>query len=34
MAGKTSRVKWNQHAIEDDIKYRGPLSYRHFKIIG
>ena len=34
MAERKPRVKWNQHAIDDDIKYRGPLSYRHFKIIG
>ena len=34
MAGKTPKVKWNQHAIDDDIGYRGPFSYRHFKIIG
>lgn len=34
MAQKKPKVKWNQYAIEDDIKYRGPLNYRHFKIIG
>lgn len=34
MAEEASKVKWNQHAIDDDISYLGPLSYRHFKIIG
>lgn len=28
------KLKWNEHPTEDDIKYRGKLSYRHFKIIG
>ena len=31
---EAKRLKWNEHPIEDDIKYRGKLSYRHFKIIG
>ena len=34
MAEKASKLKWNQHAASDDISYLGPLSYRHFKIIG
>ena len=34
MAADAAKVKWNQHAIDDDIDYLGPLSYRHFKIIG
>ena len=34
MTEKAAKVKWNQHTLEDDIEYRGPLSYRHFKIIG
>lgn len=34
MAEKKPKVKWNEHAIEDDIKFRGPLNYRHFKIAG
>ena len=29
-----AKLKWNQHPIEDDITYSGPLSYRHFKVIG
>ena len=33
-AEEASKLKWNQHAIEDDIEYVGPLSYRHFKVIG
>ncbi len=31
---ETPKLKWNQHAIEDDIEYVGPLSYRHLKVIG
>lgn len=34
MTETTSKPKWNQHAIDDDIAFRGPLNYRHFKIIG
>ena len=34
MAEKAPKLKWNQHAEGDDISYLGPLSYRHFKIIG
>ena len=34
MVGKGPKLKWNQYPIEDDIKFRGPLNYRHFKIIG
>ena len=34
MAENASKLKWNQHAEDDDISYLGPLSYRHFKIIG
>ena len=30
----SNKVKWNQHAITDDISWRGPLNYRHFKILG
>lgn len=29
-----ARLRWNQHPVGDDIDYRGPLTYRHFKIIG
>ena len=29
-----AKLRWNQHPIEDDIGYSGPLSYRHFKVIG
>lgn len=34
MSEEAPKLTWNQYAIEDDIEYRGPLSYRHFKIIG
>ena len=34
MAEKAPKLKWNQHAEGDDVSYLGPLSYRHFKIIG
>lgn len=34
MSGNVAKVAWNQHPLEDDIAYRGPLSYRHFKVIG
>ena len=34
MGDKTKRVKLHQVDIEKDIRYRGPLSYRHFKILG
>ena len=34
MAEKQPKLKWNQYAIDDDITYLGPLSYRHFKVIG
>lgn len=32
--GKTKRLKWYEAARGEDIKFRGPLSYRHFKAIG
>lgn len=34
MAENVAKVNGDQYPIEDDIAYRGPLSYRHFKIIG
>jgi hypothetical protein len=34
MSGNVAKVAWNQHPLKDDIAYRGPLSYRHFKVIG
>lgn len=34
MAGNKPKLKWNEHAIDDDISYLAPLNYRHFKLIG
>ena len=34
MAETLAKLKWNEHPIRDDIRYHGPLTYRHFKIIG
>ena len=31
---KKKRIKLHEVSLEEDIKYRGPLSYRHFRIIG
>ncbi len=31
---KRKRIKLHEVSLEQDIKYRGPLSYRHFRIIG
>ncbi len=34
MEDNKPKLKWNQHPADDDITFLGPLSYRHFKIIG
>lgn len=31
--GKPKRLKLRERTLENDIKYRGPLSYRHLRII-
>jgi hypothetical protein len=31
---KKSRVRLHEASVENDIKYRGPLSYQHFQIFG
>ena len=31
---KNGRIRLNALTLEEDIKYRGPLSYREFKILG
>ena len=33
-ATKKRRLKWHEVTHEQDIKYRGPLTYQHFQIIG
>ncbi|MBR3333629.1 MAG: hypothetical protein IKG23_05010 [Clostridia bacterium] len=31
---KTPRRKWHERTAEQDIRYRGPLNYQHFQILG
>ena len=31
---KTPRRKWHERTAEKDIRYRGPLNYQHFQILG
>ena len=31
---KAPRSKWHEHTAEKDIRYRGPLNYQHFQILG
>ena len=31
---KTPRRKWHERIGEKDIRYRGPLNYQHFQILG
>ena len=33
-AQKAPRSKWHEHTAEKDIRYRGPLNYQHFQILG
>ena len=33
-AAKKKRVRLHEASAENDIKYRGPLSYQHFQIFG
>ncbi len=33
-AAKKKRVRLHEASAENDIKYRGPLSYQHFQILG
>ena len=34
VAAKTPRIKWFDRSPEHDIRYRGPLNYQHFQILG
>ena len=34
MGKRRKRIKLHEVSLEEDIKYRGPLSYRHFRIFG
>ena len=31
---KRKRVKLHEHTAENDIRYRGPLNYQHFQMLG
>ncbi len=31
---KAPRSKWHEHTAEKDIRYREPLNYQHFQILG
>ena len=33
-AEKKPRRRWHERTAEQDIRYRGPLNYRHFQILG
>ncbi len=31
---KAPRSQWHEHTAEKDIRYRGPLNYQHFQLLG